>query len=108
MVILLIVTRFGSSLSLLVVAAAVTFVPRIIRIVRAAALPFVGKAYVEAARARGERVGYIIGREILPNIRTVLLVDIGGRFTNAILLVAALSFLGLGLKPPGGLGVDGV
>jgi peptide/nickel transport system permease protein len=97
---LLLLAAFGSSVAVVVIALAVTTVPGVTRIARAAALEIVDLPYVEAARARGEHVGYVMGREILPNIRRPLLVDFGLRLTASILLVAALSFLGLGLKPP--------
>jgi peptide/nickel transport system permease protein len=97
---LLLLAAFGSSIPIVVVAIAVTTVPGVTRIARAAALEVVDLPYVEAARARGEHILYVMGREILPNIRRPLLVDFGLRVTASILLVAALSFLGLGLKPP--------
>jgi len=78
----------------------VTTAPGAVRIARAAALEIVDLPYVEAARARGETLRYITGREILPNIKGPLFADFGLRLTAAILLVSALSFLGLGLKPP--------
>lgn len=98
--VLLLVSAFGSNVRLVVVAIAVANAPRIARIVRAAALEVLDLLYVEAARARGERSLYIVTREILPNIRAPLLVDFGLRFTGSILLVAAVSFLGFGLQPP--------
>ena len=82
------------------IALAVTTAPGAVRISRAAALEIVDLPYVEAAKARGESLAHIAGREILPNIRRPLFADFGLRLTAAILLVAALSFLGLGLKPP--------
>jgi peptide/nickel transport system permease protein len=97
---LLLLAAFGSSVPLVVIALAVTTTPGVTRIARAASLEIVDLPYVEAARARGESFRHIIGREILPNIRRPLLVDFGLRLTASILLVAALSFLGLGLKPP--------
>jgi peptide/nickel transport system permease protein len=97
---LLLLTAFGQSLFLVIIAIIITTIPGVIRITRAAALEVVDLPYVEAAKARGERAVWIAGREILPNIRRPLLVDYGLRSTAAILLVAALSFLGLGLKPP--------
>ena len=97
---LLLLAAFGTSLALVVVAIAVTTAPGVARIARAAALEIVGLPYVEAARARGERASYVIGAEIFPSIRGPLLVDFGLRLTAAILLVAALSFVGLGLQPP--------
>ena len=70
------------------------------RIARAATLEVVDLPYVESARARGERASYVIAAEILPSVKNPLLVDFGLRLTTAILLVAALSFVGLGLQPP--------
>lgn len=97
---LLLLAAFGTSLALIVVAIAVTTAPGVARIARAAALEIVGLPYVEAARARGERATYVLGAEVFPSIRGPLLVDFGLRLTAAILLVAALSFVGLGLQPP--------
>lgn len=97
---LLLLAAFGTSISLVVVAIAVTTVPGVVRIARAAALEVVDLPYVEAARARGERISHVLLRELLPNVRAPLLVDFGLRLTASILLVAALSFIGLGLKPP--------
>ena len=98
--VLLLVSAFGSNVRLVVVAIAVANAPLIARIVRASSLEVVDLLYVQAAKARGERALYIVVREILPNIRAPLLVDFGLRFTGSILLVAAVSFLGFGLQPP--------
>ncbi len=97
---LLLLAAFGTSLSLVVLAIALTTAPGAARISRAAALEVVDMPYVEAARARGERSSYVLTAEILPNVRGPLLVDFGLRLTTSILLVAALSFVGLGLQPP--------
>jgi peptide/nickel transport system permease protein len=82
------------------IAIAATIAPGVARIARAAALGVVNLPYVEAAKARGESATYIAIFEIVPNIRSTLLVDYGMRMTAAILLVSALGFLGLGLQPP--------
>jgi peptide/nickel transport system permease protein len=97
---LLLLAAFGTSMTLVVLAIAITTIPGVVRIARAAALEIVDLPYIEAARARGERVDYVLLREMFPNVRQPLLVDYGIRLTGAILLVAALSFLGLGLQPP--------
>jgi peptide/nickel transport system permease protein len=97
---LLLLAAFGTSRALIVVAIAVTTAPGVARIARAASLEVVGLPYVEAARARGERSSYVLAAEVFPSIRSPLLVDFGLRLTAAILLVAALSFVGLGLQPP--------
>jgi ABC-type dipeptide/oligopeptide/nickel transport system permease subunit len=98
--VLLFVVAVGNDLKYVAIAIAIANAPRIARIVRAASLEIVDLPYVEAARARGESVSYILLREILPNIRSPLLVDVGLRFTYSVLLVASLGFLGLGLQPP--------
>ena len=97
---LLLLAAFGTSLVLVVFAITITTAPGVARIARAAALEVVDLPYVEAARARGERASYVMAVEILPGVRSPLLVDFGLRLTSAILLVAALSFVGLGLQPP--------
>ena len=56
--------------------------------------------FVEVARARGERTGYVVWAEILPNMIVPLLTDFGLRFVFVVLLLSGLSFLGLGIQPP--------
>ena len=56
--------------------------------------------YVEAARLRGEGLGWIMRREILPNILPPLVAEFGLRFCFVFLTIAALSFLGVGIQPP--------
>jgi ABC-type dipeptide/oligopeptide/nickel transport system permease subunit len=97
---LVLATGAGPSAWALIVGVAITHVPGIARIVRAATLEASVRGYVEAAVARGERVRFILGREILPNIALPILADAGVRLTGSILLVASVNFLGLGLQPP--------
>jgi peptide/nickel transport system permease protein len=56
--------------------------------------------YVEAARLRGEGLGWVMRREILPNIMPPLVAEFGLRFCFVFLTIAALSFLGVGIQPP--------
>jgi peptide/nickel transport system permease protein len=98
--VLLLITALGSKITLVVLAVSLANAPRIARIVRAAAAEVVDLAYVEAARARGERSRWIMAREILPNISAPLRVDLGVRVGTSLLLVAGVSFLGFGLQPP--------
>ncbi len=56
--------------------------------------------YVEAARARGEKLPWIIRREILPNAVVPLVAEFGLRFCFVFLFISGLSFLGLGVQPP--------
>jgi peptide/nickel transport system permease protein len=56
--------------------------------------------FVEAAKARGEGLWWVIRREILPNIAMPLSTDFGLRLVFIILFISSLSFLGLGVQPP--------
>lgn len=97
---LVLVAAFGSSLSLLLLIAAFTYIPGNYRIARALAVNLVGMDFVQVARARGEGVSYIARREILPNMIHPLMADMGLRFVFIVLLLSGLSFLGLGVQPP--------
>jgi peptide/nickel transport system permease protein len=90
----------GHSLIGLTLGIAAVQFPGVARIVRSAALQVSVRGYVEAATARGEPARYVLFREILPNIRSIIVADAGPRLTISILLVAALSFLGFGQRPP--------
>jgi peptide/nickel transport system permease protein len=97
---LVLVAAFGSSLSLLLVIAAITYVPGNFRIARALAMNLVQLDFVQVARARGESSVHIALREILPNMIHPLLADMGLRFVFVVLMLSGLSFLGLGVQPP--------
>ena len=56
--------------------------------------------YAETARLRGEGLGWLIRREILPNALPPLVAEFGLRFCFTFLFVAGLSYLGLGIQPP--------
>jgi len=74
---------------------------RVFRLARAVAVDITVMDYVEAARLRGEKIGWIIFREILPNALSPLVAEMGLRFIFMVLFVSTLSFLGLGVQPPG-------
>ena len=73
---------------------------RVYRLSRAVAVDINVMDYVEAAKLRGEGMGWIIFREILPNALSPLVSELGLRFIYAVLFLSALSFLGLGVQPP--------
>jgi len=97
---LVLVAAFGSSLILLLLIAAITYVPGNYRIARALAVNLNQMDYVQVARARGEARLHIALREILPNMIHPMLADFGLRFVFIVLLLSGLSFLGLGVQPP--------
>lgn len=73
---------------------------RVYRLARAVAVDINVQDFVEAARLRGEKRGWIIFREILPNALSPLVAELGLRFIFAVLFLSSLSFLGLGVQPP--------
>ena len=97
---LVVVAAFGTSLPVLVLMAAISYVPGAYRFARALALDIDAMDFVEVARARGERTAYVVWAEILPNMIVPLSTDFGLRFVFVVLLLSGLSFLGLGIQPP--------
>lgn len=91
---------FGSSVLNLILIIAILDSTRIFRISRASAMNVVTLDYVEASTARGEGLYWRIVHEILPNILPILISEFGMRFCFVFLVIAALSFLGVGLQPP--------
>lgn len=83
-----------------VLAVGVVYVPAIVRLTRAVTLELSQEEFVLASRARGDGPAYILMREILPNAWPPIAVEGSLRITFAILLGAALSFLGMGAQPP--------
>ncbi|OWU86680.1 peptide ABC transporter permease [Oceanicola sp. 22II-s10i] len=90
----------GPQVTSVIIALASAYVPRMARIVRAAALVIRELDYVDAARVSGAGATRIIFRHILPNCMAPLLVSVTFVFAYAILAEAALSFLGIGPPPP--------
>ena len=97
---LVLLSIFGTNVVNLVIIIAVLDSTRVFRLTRAVAINVVVMDYVEAARLRGEGIGWIMRREILPNILPPLIAEFGLRFCFVFLTIAALSFLGVGIQPP--------
>jgi peptide/nickel transport system permease protein len=97
---LIAIAAFGSSFTVLVVTAGLIYSTGVFRIARALALEVKVMDFVEAARARGEGLFWLIRREILPNVLFPLMTEFGLRLVFSILFISGLSFLGLGVQPP--------
>lgn len=97
---LVLVATVGPELWLLVVAVGITTMPRVARITRGAAVEIVERDFVRAAEGIGVPRRQILLGEVLPNITSPLVVEVGLRLTFNIAVIAALSFLGFGLQPP--------
>lgn len=97
---LLLVSIVGPELWLICLAVAVIHAPQVARVIRAATVQAAEQSFVEYAEMLGAPRRTVIRNEILPNVTSPLLVELGLRFTFSVALVASLAFLGLGLQPP--------
>lgn len=97
---MMILVSLGPSDLNVMFAVALLFSPYVSRVVRSGALIEMSQEYVDAARITGEGMIWIISREILPNLRSILLIEAAVRFGFCVLIIASLGFLGLGVQPP--------
>ena len=97
---LMLLSIFGSTALNLILIIAVLDSTRVFRLSRAVGMNIVVMEYVEAAKLRGEKIGWIMSKEILPNILPPLVAEFGLRFCYVFLMIASLSFLGVGSQPP--------
>lgn len=97
---ILILSLFGKGTAIIIIAIGALFTPVVSRTVRAAVIGEREREYVMAARLRGERSAFVMGREILPNITQPIIVEGTIRLGYAVFTAATLSFLGFGLVPP--------
>lgn len=97
---LLLLSVFGVGMFNIILVVTIVYTPPVFRLARAVAGNIVVMDYIEAAKLRGEGSWYLIRKEILPNAMAPLIAEFGLRFCFVFLLLAALSFLGLGIQPP--------
>jgi peptide/nickel transport system permease protein len=97
---LMLVGAVGPTRESVLLVIIIVYIPIVARVVRSVVLDVKTKGFVEAAKLRGERIGYILMREILPSVLPSLIVEASLRFAYAIFLVATLGFLGIGVQPP--------
>jgi peptide/nickel transport system permease protein len=90
----------GDSLAIPILIIGLVYVPYMARPVRGQVLSLREKEFVEAARAQGAGPIRIMFSEVVPNLASTILVFFTLLIANAILLEAALSFLGAGVQPP--------
>jgi peptide/nickel transport system permease protein len=100
LVALLAVTTLGSSSGVVIGVVAALFTPVVARTVRAAVLAERDLDYVTSAKLRGESSGFVMFKEILPNVSGPIIVELTVRIGYAVFTVATLSFLGAGPQPP--------
>jgi peptide/nickel transport system permease protein len=95
-----IAATLGPSLRNTMLALATVFWPWYARLVRGQVLSIRERDYVDAARSIGLRNGRILGRHILPNAMSVVIIQLSLDVGYAILTTSSLSFVGLGAQPP--------
>jgi peptide/nickel transport system permease protein len=97
---LMLLAMAGKSVWNLIFILALLDSTRVFRLARNTALNVAVMDYVEAARLRGEKMLWIVLKEIVPNILPPLIAEFGLRFCFVFLTISALSFLGVGIQPP--------
>jgi peptide/nickel transport system permease protein len=97
---LAVVATFGGNTRNLILAVTLAYIPIFSRVIRGSALSVKQNDFVEASRALGARDGRIILRAVLPNVLAPIIVQATFNLSTAIMIEAALSFLGLGVQPP--------
>jgi peptide/nickel transport system permease protein len=97
---LAVIAALGPSITNVMLAVGIGSTPFFARLVRGSVLTVRGEEYVTAARVIGAGDGRIVGRYILPNVLSPIVVLISQQVGWAVLSAAALSFVGLGAQPP--------
>lgn len=97
---ILVVSVLGPGLEKVIVAIAVSFTARYIRLTRGEVISVRQRDYIEAATALGQSYWKILLKHILPNISTPLVVMSTLWLASSVLIESSLSFLGLGVQPP--------
>lgn len=95
-----IVSLTGNSISNIIYAIVLINGPRFIRLIRSEALSLRESRFIEAAVASGARPRRVVFRHMLPNVVDICLVQSSLTAANAIIVIAALNFLGVGVSPP--------
>jgi len=97
---LMFVSMLGRSPWLLVLLVVLALIPGVARVIRGAAIPICEREFVLWSRSVGIPGRKMLIREILPNITSPLLVELGVRLMWAVGILASISFIGYGIEPP--------
>ena len=97
---IVLVAMFGAGIGPMIIAVGIVYIPTYFRVTRAEVLQVREATYVEAIRALGASNSRIILRHVAPNTVNAIMAVSSFNLADAILTVAALSFLGFGLPPP--------
>jgi peptide/nickel transport system permease protein len=95
-----IVSLTGNDIQNILYAIVIINGPRFIRLIRGEALSIRDGRFIEAAIATGARPRRVVFRHVMPNVVDVCLVQCSLTTANAVIVIAALNFLGIGVSPP--------
>ena len=98
--VLLFISMLGSSAGFIMVLVGVAWIPTVARTIRAATLEITKREFIEAAEVIGTSRRRILMNDVLPNLMTLILVELGLRCAWSIAEVSAISYLGFGISPP--------
>lgn len=91
---------FGASLTTAAIALAIAYTPYVARVVRSAAVRERAREYIAAGEVQGLSAYAIVGRHLLPNVAPMIVSQATLLFAYAMVDLAAVSYLGLGVQPP--------
>lgn len=97
---LIAVAIFGPTLPTVVMGLSIGYIPYVARVVRGAAMRERGMPYVQAAWLQGQSGVGISVKQILPNVQPIVVAQAVSSLGFAVIDLAAVSFLGLGVQPP--------
>ncbi|MGC0367253.1 peptide/nickel transport system permease protein [Rhodococcus sp. 27YEA15] len=97
---LLLVSLIGPEVWLIVVAVGISHAAQVARVIRSVSIDVCERNFVKAVELMDVPTPKVIIGEVIPNLVSVVMVDIGLRFTYSIMIIAGLSFLGFGIQPP--------
>jgi len=97
---ILVVASLGTRTINLVLTIGFVFIPYFTRLVRGNVMALKQREFVEASRAMGGSTAYLAARVIFPNVLSPVIVQASLTMSLAVLIEAALSFLGLGVQEP--------
>ncbi len=97
---IVIATTLGPGLLNAIIALSISTIPTFARVVRGSTLTVKDQEYIEAARCIGAKNGHIIMHYVFPNVLAPIIVQATLGIGKSIIMLASLSFLGLGIQPP--------
>ena len=90
----------GADINDAAIAIAIVFIPGFVRLLRGEVIAVREEAYIESARSLGATSKRLIGRHVLPNVASPIIIQLALSLGFALLAEAGLSFLGVGEQPP--------